>query len=207
MKYEDLGDIHPPWLFGREFVEWAREVLRRINLRPPYLLLGGDHLVSLPSLGRLVELGHRPLVLWLDAHLDARDSYLDGRFSHATVGARIREMGLRVLALAPRAPAPEDLSAETAPDLRELLQRALEHPGELYISLDLDLLNPAVAPGVGDPEPGGPDFDEIAELLVALRGRVLAGDLVEYNPLVDEPTGAVAASLAREMLIAMAGPA
>ncbi len=192
VRWEDLGDLYPPpEAKGKAFVGWALEKLRQVRPQPPFIALWGNHLITLPVCLYLREQVGDFAVLWLDAHLDMRRDYHGEPYSNATVARRLAEEGFQVIHLFWRSAFPED-------------ERALESeiPDSIYISLDLDVLDPSVAPGVSNPEPGGLSFRELLEFLTKLKDkRVVAADIVEFNPLVDHRTGVVAALLLRELAV------
>lgn len=165
-------------------------------------LLGGEHTVSLGALRALKE--HRGAdftVLVLDAHLDLRDSYEGNKLSHACVMRRAMDLGLSVRHLGTRS-----LSAKEAKFIKEQaiepvwarevnqnsrwLDKALAGiQGPVYISLDVDGLDPGIMPAAGTPEPGGLDWHQLSRWLVAVcaRHEVLGLDLVELSPIPGQP--------------------
>jgi agmatinase len=193
--------------------------------------LGGDHSVTLPLI-RAAAAAHGPLaLLQLDAHTDTWDSYFGSRYTHGTVFRRAIEEGI----IDPRASVQIGLrgSLYSADDLREngelgfatLLAREFDGVGlagalelirtrlgsPIYITVDIDVLDPAFAPGTGTPEAGGLTSREVLALLQGLAsfGPQLAGaDVVEVSPPYD-PSGATAvaaANIAYE-LVGLAGMA
>jgi agmatinase len=165
------------------------------------VLLGGEHTVSLAAL-RALRRAHGPFrLLYLDAHLDLRESYQETPLSHACVLRRALELGLEPLVVGARTLSEEEarflketgLPVIWARDFRRDPQEALSRiqdflRGPLYVSLDLDVFDPAEAPGVGTPEPGGLTWYEVLEVLrLAARARVLGFDLVELLPLPGDP--------------------
>ena len=180
------------------------------------LCLGGDHSVSYP----LVRAHHRlhgPLdVLHLDAHPDLYDELDGDRFSHACPFARILEEGLvrRLVQVGIRTLNPhqreqaERFGVEVI-EMRHGRPRDLSFDGPIYLSLDLDVLDPAFAPGVSHHEPGGLSTRQLLDLLQALRVPILGADLVELNPARDVRgmTAALAAKLVKEILAKMLDPA
>ncbi|MEE9273676.1 MAG: agmatinase [bacterium] len=185
--------------------------------------LGGDHLVSLPLIEAAAEAHPGLLVLQWDAHADLRDAYEGAALSHATVMRRAGErVGPgRVLPFGVRSGTREEwtrlrgearLRGEDGP--RPLTPAAVEEAlGEsagapLYLTLDLDVLDPGEFPGTGTPEPGGVSFAALSACIAAL-GRagapIVALDAVELSPPCD-PGGvsAVAAAKAvRELLLVL----
>ena len=176
----------------------------------PLLALGGDHAITFPLL-RALAARHRGLnVLQLDAHPDLYDDFEGRPFSHASPFARLMEAGLaarlvqagiRTLNDAQRPQVRrfgvEQIAAHDWPDGLELA-----FDGPVYLSLDLDVLDPAFAPGVSHHEPGGPSVRDVLRLLRRVRGRLVGADIVELNPSRDPSgvTAMVAAKLAREIV-------
>jgi len=189
------------------------------------LALGGDHSVTLAELRVLVR-RHGPLALvQLDAHGDTWDEYFGQRFFHGTTFRRAHEEGL----IEPKASVQAGLrgsiyGAEDLESARELgfvilsCDQLRNHgPGSfaslvrerigrrpVFLSFDIDVLDPAFAPGTGTPEVGGLSTAEALSFLRALRGVKLAGaDVVEVSPPYDgpgQPTALAAANVAYELL-------
>jgi agmatinase len=173
------------------------------------VLLGGEHLVSLPAVQACAS--HFPglTVLQLDAHLDLRDEYEGLRFSHATVMRRIVEFigPDRLLQYGIRSGTREEWtwSGENGTilaDVDDLAGRA--GSGPVYLSIDLDVLDPSIMPETGAPEPGGMTFQELHAVMLSMRGiNIVGADVVEYCPLpgLAGPSGAVAAKVVRELIL------
>jgi len=160
------------------------------------VVLGGEHSIT----DGAVRAMHRRFpglsVLQIDAHADMRDEYLDSRFSHACVMRRVRErvpassVGIRSMSEEEAAflkahPAPvwstrtfRALRGNVAPILDTLTK-------DVFVTIDLDGLDPAYLPGTGTPEPGGLDWYELVDLLaaVAKSRRIVGFDVVELSPL------------------------
>ena len=183
------------------------------------VVLGGDHSISYPVLRAWHD---HPIaaILHIDAHGDLYDEFpLPGpgqprgagdRYSHACPFARIMEDGLtgRLVQVGVRTITPH-LAAQVArfgvecygmDRWREAPVEALQGP--LYVSLDLDGLDPAFAPGVAHPEPGGLSTRDVVELVHRIRAPIAGIDIVEYNPACDhrDLTARVAAKLLKELL-------
>jgi agmatinase len=173
--------------------------------------LGGEHLITWP-LVRVAASRHADLhVIQLDAHADLRAEYLGLRHSHATVmrlcaerlgRERIHQFGIRS-ATAEEAAYAADLHGF---EVLEPLRRAVDRLGDLpvYVTIDIDVADPAFAPGTGTPEPGGVDARELLAAVAALRGlRVVAADVVEVAPAYDPGgiTAALAAKVVRELIL------
>lgn len=203
----------------------ARSLGRRAEA---LLALGGDHTIVLPLLRPLAE-RHGPIaVLHLDAHLDTWDTYFGAPHTHGTVFRRAAEEGLidgrRSIHVGVRGPlyAREDLADDarlgfsivTTDDyerhgLAGVVARIAARLGEgpVYVSVDIDVLDPAHAPGTGTPEAGGLSARELLLTLRSLAGRPIVGaDVVEVSPPYDhaEITGIAAAHVAYELLALLA---
>ncbi len=160
-------------------------------------LLGGEHTVSLPAVRACREKHPSFTVLSLDAHADLRDSYQGSTLNHACVSRRLLELVPVVVA------GVRSISAEELPVLREKRlsvflahQVPLNRPGSVtriiraiktkavYLSIDVDVFDPAVMPAVGTPEPGGATYDQVVDFLKLLchSKRVIGFDLVELCP-------------------------
>ncbi|HEY4219599.1 MAG TPA: agmatinase [Gemmatimonadaceae bacterium] len=168
--------------------------------------LGGDHSVTYPLLCAMHRRHPTITILHVDAHADLYDVFEGDRFSHACPFARIMEAGLatrlvqvgiRTLTRHQRDQADRfgveiiDMDAWAAGE-RPLIER----DETVYLSLDLDGLDPAFAPGVSHPEPGGLSVRDVLGLIHALPADLVGADVVECNPAVD-PTGVTAVVAAK----------
>lgn len=172
------------------------------------ILLGGEHLISLPAVRELVK--HYPdlAVIQLDAHADFRQEYLGEPLSHATVMRRIADLlgGENICQLGIRSGTKEEMrSAKTMGVIAEAGEALRWQAGRpVYFTLDLDILDPGVAPGVGTPEPGGLAFNEVISLISPLHALHVVGfDVVELAPPYDpsQQSAMAAAKLARELIL------
>lgn len=180
--------------------------------RPLVAFLGGDHSVTPPAVRAAAGRCDGLQVVGFDAHLDLREDYPG---DHACTYRRIAEGGVPCHVFGPRSGAREEWA--DAPRVLAHLSRRLDVHGALdslrgrpvYVTVDIDVLDPSVAPGTGNPEPGGPGFDDLLTALEGLAGLdVVAFDVVEVSPPLD-PSGitqAAAAVLVREMLLRFAVP-
>lgn len=180
------------------------------------VLLGGDHSITFPIL-KAFSKKHRELTIFhFDAHPDLYDEFEGNRFSHACPFARIMEAGLakrlvqvgiRTLNGHQRQQA-ERFGVEVM-EMKTLPANAtLKAKGPVYISFDMDVLDPAFAPGVSHREPGGMSVREAIAHLHAIEGQIVGADLVEYNPVQDVAgiTATVAAKILKEILGKMLTP-
>jgi agmatinase len=174
------------------------------------LLLGGDHSITFPA-ARAVARRHGPLqILHFDAHGDLYDSYQGDPLSHACPFARIMESGLatRLIQVGIRTLTAHQRDQITRFGVETHEMRGWTGPfpvqldGPVYLSLDLDVLDPAFAPGIAHPEPGGLSVRELIAMIQGFRGRLVAADLVEFNPAIDDSprTALVAAKLVKELI-------
>jgi agmatinase len=192
--------------------------------------IGGDHTIALPLL-RATARRHGPLALvHFDAHLDTWDTYFGQRFTHGTPFRRAWEEGLlrvdRSAHVGLRGPlySGDDLSEDTsmgfaqittddvaARGVAEVVRQVLGRVGDapVYVSVDIDVLDPAHAPGTGTPEAGGLTSRELLALVRGLRPAAVVGaDVVEVSPAYDhaEITSIAAAHVLYDLVTQMAAP-
>lgn len=203
--WQDLGDL--PLAAGQSGRDQITAAVGQILAGGGRsLCLGGDHSVAYPILRAYGRAYPGLTILQIDAHPDLYDTFEGDRYSHACPFARIMEEGLaaRLVQVGVRT-----LNAHQREQARrfgvEVVEmrdwspaRDLRLSGPLYLSLDLDGLDPAFAPGVSHHEPGGLSSREVIGLIQGLPRPLVGADIVEYNPLRD-PTG-ITAMLAAKLL-------
>ncbi len=220
---EDLAD-HPFFDAGDVSLAWgnvsasleaigrvAREVVR--GGRIP-LMIGGEHLVTWPVVDAVADTHPDLVILHFDAHADLRGDYMGEKMSHATAirlcaeklpPRRVYQFGIRSGTADEVAYARERTNffpGEVLRPLREALQNLGDAP--IYVTIDIDVVDPAFAPGTGTPEPGGVSSGEIIQAVHLLRGRRVVGfDVVEICPPMDhsERTAILGAKLLREAIL------
>jgi agmatinase len=190
--------------------------------------LGGDHTIAFPLL-RTVHRRHGPVALvHFDAHVDTYDTYMGAAYTHGTPFRRAAEEGLfsrdhsMHIGIRGSKYGPEDLEEDASFGFRVLgtwemedigirgyVERIEERTGDrpLYLSIDIDVLDPAFAPATGTPEAGGFTSRELLGILRGLRGKYVVGaDIVEVAPAYDHAdiTSIAAANVAYELLTLMA---
>ncbi|MFN8177003.1 MAG: agmatinase [bacterium] len=181
----------------RAYTERVRAAVREVVAadRIPFVL-GGEHSVTIGAARAVREKHPRAHLLSLDAHGDLRDSYAGDDHSHACVVRRLLEGGPATIVGIRSYSVDEARFAETAPGLRLVPARALLRDGvrpaslvedlgeEVYVTVDVDGLDPSVVPATGTPEPGGLGWWDALELLreVFARRRVVGMDVVELAP-------------------------
>ncbi|MEM3096641.1 MAG: agmatinase [Nitrososphaerota archaeon] len=194
------------------------KAIRALNKRP--IMIGGEHTFTLASISALRTTGLAVIIL--DAHLDLRDEYLGLRLNHATYLRRLKEKNpeIPITIVGARGYDRSELEfarkysiniirasdiTDSSESLRGLEQEISDR--DVYISFDIDVLDPAYAPGVGNPEPGGLSMAQLTTIIHRIVGRRVVGfDVVEVSPLYDTGVTAAAASrLIIECLAAISG--
>jgi agmatinase len=173
------------------------------------LCLGGDHSLTYPVVAAVSAAVEGLSLIQFDAHPDLYDTFQGRRDSHACPMARIMEQGFvrRLVQVGIRAmnghqrQQAERFGVEVIEMGGWAVDRLPRVEGPLYLSLDLDALDPAHAPGVGHPEPGGLTTRQLIDAIHALRGTLVGADVVELNPSLDPAglTARVAAKLVKEL--------
>jgi agmatinase len=212
----DAGDLAlPASAEARTLIEAGIAAVMTDGFRP--LALGGDHSVTYPVL-RAVARGRRALtILHVEAHPDLYDEFEGDRFSHACPFGRIMEEGLarRLVQVGIRTLNAHQRSQAERYGVELIDMRAWQAgarpsvDGDVYLSIDLDGLDPAFAPGVSHRDPGGLSVREVLGMVQECGGRIVGADVVEYNPRQDVGgvTAAVAAKIVREVAGRMMGDA
>ncbi len=210
LKLHDHGDLH---VIGE-----VKETLKRIELvtrdildlgKLP-VLIGGEHTITL---GAIQSVGGNAAVLSFDAHLDLRKKYMGQTVSHATFMRRIHEQShpIKVIEIGTRAVFREELEYAkkfgipflTTQNIRkEGVEKTIENAAKLlanyekiYLTVDMDVLDPAYAPAVQNPEPDGLSMQMFLDILCGLCDhRIVAFDLVEVTPHYDQGVTAIQAA-------------
>jgi len=177
-----------------------KQVQSWVSLGKLVLALGGEHTITL-ALVQAVQTKYPDVtVVALDAHADLRESYDGTKLSHACVLRRVYELGRPLTLLGTRSYSKEEADLLWVAPRMKLFKAAelhtpegwglaMEHlqqiPGPVYLSLDMDALDPGVLPGVGTPEPGGLTYYQVLTIIstLAQRGPVVGLDLVELAPI------------------------
>ena len=213
----DSGDLELPFGAPEPALDAIRDRTATIladGKRP--FLLGGEHLVTLGAVQAVAERYPDLHIIHFDAHADLRDEYLGSALSHASVirrcwdilgDGRIFQFGIRSGDRAEFAWGREHVYTQLFDftGLDTVLDTLAGKP--IYLTVDLDVLDPATFPGTGTPEAGGVDFTELLQALLLVIGQanVVACDVNELAPTLD-PSGvstAVACKVVREMLVGL----
>jgi arginase len=208
---EDCGDLRG---FGKEpMAEIEAFVAKSVEEFAQVLVLGGDHSITFPAVSAVAK-NHGPLtVVHFDAHPDLYDEFEGDRYSHACPFARIMEagaakrlvqVGIRTANSHQRGQAAK-FGVQTL-EARTWDGRLPELEGPVYVSVDLDVLDPAFAPGVSHHEPGGIGTRELLRAIQSISAPIVGADVVELNPRRDanDMTAMVAAKVVKELAAVMA---
>jgi agmatinase len=204
----DIGDCElPPNVSPREQLDAARKQIAawwRPGLIP--FMLGGDHTSTVPVIEVLAPSFPELRILQLDAHPDTREEFLGERYNYASAMARVMDVvdPERVYQVGMRTGSKEEyvnrrpnfypvLAGHPVDVVRQLMPQLRRHP--LYVTIDVDVLDPSEAPGTGSPEPGGLRVPELLE--------IIGGDLVEVTHAWDPSgrTGIAASWIIREAML------
>ena len=209
----DIGNLELPSTAPGPVVDtvtWATRTLMAANAKP--LLLGGEHSVSIGAIHGLAEYYADLVLLQIDAHADLRSDYGGEPYNHACVMRRALDIlpTERVLQVGIRSGTGEEFDELhqsgrlVDPSPTSLKQRLQATEGPIYLTLDLDVFDPAYMPGTGTPEPGGIDWQTFAQLLSVIPSRrLVAADVVELAPALDSTgcSAVLAAKAVREIAL------
>ena len=213
---EDLGNTKHT-VVPKEMLEMVSKITSElIKKEKQLIILGGEHLITLgtyPSFPK--ETGY----IVFDAHYDLRDEYADTKLSHAAYLRRIVEKqgSDKIIHVGARAYVKEELAFKEENKIKTISDWDIRHGNaaklikdaasvfdKLYVSIDLDVLDPAFAPGVGNPEAVGITSRELYEMVCSLEGqKIIAADIVELCPTFDNGSTAAIAARLMSSIIAM----
>jgi len=196
-NWKDVGNL--PMTDGDDFESIPSKIQELAAQHDKLFVLGGDHSITAPVIRGLHAVHGKFSILHLDAHPDLYENFNDNPNSHASPFARIMEEGLvhRLVQVGIRT-----LNAHQQAQAKkfgvEIIQmkhwrddHVFTFEGPVYLSLDMDAIDPAFAPGVSHYEPGGFSSRQVLHLLQRLKSKMIGADLVEFNPDRD-PTGVTA---------------
>ena len=205
----DLGDVDTSGDADKSFALTEKAVAGILNKGAVPVVLGGDHSITYPIIKAFAK-KFKPLdILHFDAHPDLYEDLYGDRLSHACPFARIMEDGLaqNLVQVGIRAATPDQKAKALKHGVRMIEMKEIHDPvflkftNPLYISFDLDALDPAFAPGVSNHEPGGLSTRQAIQIIQALKARIVGFDIVELNASRDASgiTAAAAFKLFREI--------
>ena len=206
--FDDAGDLAFSDNNAFEVIESGIGKMLAAGRRP--VSLGGDHSITYPIVKALARKYPELTIFHFDAHPDLYDEFEGNRLSHACPFARIMESGLAKRLVQVGIRAMNGHQREQARrfgvelvEMRGLPAYAkLKAIGPIYLSFDMDVVDPAFAPGVSHREPGGMSVREAISRLHAIEGDIVGADVVEYNPVRDlaDMTATVSAKIVKEIL-------
>ncbi|MBX2860373.1 MAG: agmatinase [Vampirovibrio sp.] len=213
IRFYDGGDLSFPFGNRDETLAIIRKNAQAVvTAGKKWVGIGGEHLVTLPAVEAYLDKYPDLAILHFDAHGDLRDDYMGEKLSHATVIRRVADRvgPERLVQIGIRSGPQEEFDwmhqhrtlleqIEQVPIGREKLKH---HP--VFLTIDLDVLDPSVLPGTGTPEPGGMQFTELMSWLMAFKGLNFVGaDVIELAPDYDASgvSTAVATKVLREVLL------
>ena len=206
--YEDAGDLAFNEADASAAIEARIGALVRDGKRP--VSLGGDHSITYPIMKGVGKNYPGLTVVHFDAHPDLYDEFEGNRLSHACPFARVMESGLakRLVQIGIRTfnRHQREQAARFGVEAIEMsglpAYSRMKADGPVYITFDMDVLDPAFAPGVSHWEPGGMSVREAIAHLHAIEGDIVGADVVEFNPVRDSSgrTAMVAAKIVKEIL-------
>lgn len=210
-NYMDAGDMsfsnsNPEKVYNEIKNKIHQELLADYKI----ICFGGDHSISFPIIETYAGFFKNLNILHLDAHADLYENFDDNPYSHASPFARLMEknvinsltqVGIRTLNTHQK-----EQAAKFGVNVIEMKHfsydfiKTLQAP--LYISLDLDVLDPAFAPGISHHEPGGMTSRELIKIIQEIQVTVVGADIVEYNPIrdINNMTAMVAYKLFKELV-------
>lgn len=211
VNFHDVGDLEFPLGNTKKSLELIRENVEQIYAdKKRFFGIGGEHLVTLPTIQAISKFYDNLAVVHFDAHTDLREEYLGEEMSHAAVlyhigkiigFENIKQIGIR-----------SGMKEEF--DLMKKYNTRLTLPEELkslesknvFVTLDLDVLDPSIMSGTGTPEAGGLTFNDLIAWFKNLKGlNIIGADVVELAPHYDNSgvSTVVAAKVIRELLMCM----
>lgn len=217
IKLFDGGDLELP--FGdkkralKKIENFTSKILKD-NKIP--IMIGGEHLVSLGSIKAVFNKYNDLHIIHFDAHTDLRDDYLGEKLSHATVIRRVHDIvgDNKIFQFCIRSGTKKEftwakkhinLEKFTANNLSKIVQKIKNKP--VYITIDLDVLDPSIFCGTGTPEAGGISFEYLLNCVkkISILNNIVGFDLVELSPQHDQSgvSTAVACKILRELTLAI----
>jgi agmatinase len=204
IKFTDLGDVEivpGSWSLTREAIEDTVKHILEVNPRALPVFLGGEHLITLPVVERLAEFHRGLTVVQVDAHRDLMPEWMGNPYSHITWAHRaVSNKLVRLVQIGARS-----WNMEEEPLISKVGENLEGLDGPVYLSLDMDVLDPGHAPEVGTPEPGGVSPQELFGIVRRVSGMGLVGmDIVECaSRSVGTQTATLAARVFREALLGL----
>ena len=213
LRIHDIGDLHISASTEETLERLARVIGEIFDSGKTPVIIGGEHTITLGVLKGLSNKVSKTAVLSFDAHLDLRDEFMGLRLSHTTFMRRLNEQlkPVKILEVGTRAVCREELEYTekagigfiTAQQIRrdgikqtlKVLKQKLADVKSVYVSVDMDVLDPAYAPAVQNPEPDGLESHTLLDILCSVCDkRVVGFDVVEVAPNYDHGISAIQAA-------------
>lgn len=212
--YNDNGDMQfPDTNAEKAFHIIKQRTLQLLESGEPVISLGGDHSISYPLIDAFTEKYNNLHILHFDAHGDLYENFDNNPYSHASPFARLLEKGriasLTQVGIRTLNTHQQEQAKKYGVQITEMRHfnfdflASLQSP--LYITLDLDVLDPAFAPGVSHHEPGGLSVRDVLHAIQNVQAKIVGADIVEYNPIRDvhNMTAMVAYKMMKELIALM----
>ncbi len=211
VNFHDAGDLDFPLGNTYKSLDVIKENVKEIYLDKKRVFgVGGEHLVTLPTIQALSKFYKDITVVQFDAHTDLRQEYLGEKMSHSAVLYHIAEIvgfgNIKQIGIRSGTKEEFDLMAKykTRLDFPEQLSKLKNR--NVFVTIDLDVLDPSIMSGTGTPEAGGLTFNELMDWFKELKGlNIIGADVVELAPHYDESgvSTAVATKVIRELLMCL----
>lgn len=210
----DMGDLEFPLGEKKTSLDLIRKAIKSIlSAKKIPVSLGGDHLITLPIIEELFKIYPDLHLIQIDAHTDLRDNYLGEKLSHSTVMKRILEIlgNERIFQIGIRSGSEEEfklakkinsIKPPIKAEMKKIVRSIKNKP--IYVTVDLDAIDPSLIPGVGTPEPGGLTFQQFISILNEFKYLNIVGfDIVELTPDYDhtQVSSITASIILREMIL------
>jgi agmatinase len=213
LRLYDLGDLHIATDTKKtlEMLELVTKDILKAGKTP--VTIGGEHTITLGTAKGLQDLVQKTAIVSFDAHLDLRNEFQGLKLSHTTFMRRINEEAkpARIIEVGTRAVCKEELAyakktgikyyttheirKQGAPTIADQLKKELAKYKHIYISVDMDILDPAYVPAAQNPEPDGLETHTLLEILAAICDkRTIGFDVLEVAPNYDQGTSAIQAA-------------
>jgi agmatinase len=195
-KVYDDGNLTLPHGNAKKMLKITQENLEHIleinkNIIPIHL--GGEHTITYAPLKALSKIHKNIQLISFDAHLDLKDTQINEKIGHSTIIKRIYEDITQHIKI---------IGARTSDKQEQQIQKQLKNintNNPTYITIDIDYFDPSIAPGVGDPEINGANYQQFKEIFKSLKLKNIIGiDIVEVNPLIEKH---ITCTLAAKLII------
>ena len=209
VKFFDAGELEFPLGNTMASLDLIEDNVRQIySAGKKFLGIGGEHLVTYPSVKACIEKYPDLKIVHFDAHTDLREDYLGEKFSHASVMRRIGELtgfqNIRQVGIRSGLKEEFDIMKEYGTLIHSYSELDVFKGQKIFLTIDIDVLDPSVMPGTGTPEAGGMSYKELNGWIQYLKDFDIVGaDVVELAPDYDksEVSTAITAKVIRDVLM------